>query len=217
MRFHDFSGISYHISTPDEDRLEQLRLSIQWDCWAQLVQHGAREILERENGPWIITPPEEGTDFTLQFTLEDLVRDNDPEEVIRNVALLRRNALSGAFERAFGAQAQAKEENDPIFNPNEVEFMRIDCHRDERIYIRHHLDWTTATIGIGLDDLDEVDRMFVRMLFEELKHRSRIRWNYEGGPNINHAKLEPPPEIQQRDEVLHDSSRCRAYISFPSP
>ncbi|KAF9126788.1 hypothetical protein BGW39_006357, partial [Mortierella sp. 14UC] len=78
MRFHDFSGISYRLSTPDKDRLEQLRLSIQWDCWAQLVQYGAMEVLEREYGPWIIMPPEEGTDFTLQFTLEDLVRDNDP-------------------------------------------------------------------------------------------------------------------------------------------
>lgn len=78
MKFNDFSGISYHLSTPDEGRLDQLRLSIHWECWAQLVQYGAMDVLEREYGPWIASPPEEGYDFTLEFNVDGLVRDDDP-------------------------------------------------------------------------------------------------------------------------------------------
>ncbi|KAF9137010.1 hypothetical protein BGX30_010621 [Mortierella sp. GBA39] len=172
------------------------------------------DVLEREYGPWIASPPEEGYDFTLEFNVEGLVGENDPEKAIRNVALLRRNAFSGAFERAFGAQAQAKEEDDPYFDPNAIEFMRIDPHRDERMYIRHHRDYTTLIIGIALDDLDEVDILFVRMTFEELQHRSRL-WGYrETSPLVVHARLEPPPEIRYLEEVVQDTSRCRAYITF---
>jgi actin related protein 2/3 complex subunit 2 len=78
MRFNDFSGISYHLATPNEENLDQLRLSIHWDCWAQLVQYGAMDVLEREYGPWIASPPEQGYDFTLEFNVEGLVGDNDP-------------------------------------------------------------------------------------------------------------------------------------------
>ncbi|KAF9149078.1 hypothetical protein BG015_009145 [Linnemannia schmuckeri] len=185
-----------------------------WDCWAQLVQYGAMDVLEREYGPWIATPPEEGYDFTLEFNVEELVRDSDPVKVIRNAALLRRNALSGAFERAFAAQAEAKKENDPNFDPNAIEFMRIDPHHDERMYIRHHRDYTTVIIGIALDDLDEIDRVFVKLTFEELKHRSRLPSYYDSSPMVVHAKVEPPPEIRHLEEVELDSSRCRAYITF---
>ncbi|KAK5822213.1 Arp2/3 complex, 34 kd subunit p34-Arc-domain-containing protein [Linnemannia elongata] len=217
MKFNDFSGISYHLSTPDEGRLDQLRLSIHWECWAQLVQYGAMDVLEREYGPWIASPPEEGYDFTLEFNVDGLVRDDDPEKAIRNVALLRRNALSGAFERAFRAQAQAKEENDPNFDPNSIEFMRIDPHRDERMYIRHHRDYTTLIIGIALDDLDEADRLFVKFTFEELKHRSRLPYYCFKAPRVIHANLEPPPEICHLEEVVQDTSGCRAYITFLIP
>lgn len=172
------------------------------------------DVLEREYGPWIASPPEEGYDFTLEFNVESLVGDDDAEKVIGNIALLRRNALSGAFERAFSAQAQAKEEDDPNFDPDAIEFMRIDPHRDERMYIRHHRDYTTLIIGIALDDLDDVDRVFVRMTFEELRRRSRLSTYYNSSPMVAHAKLEPPPEIRDLEEVVQDTSRCRAYIKF---
>ncbi|KAF9541479.1 hypothetical protein EC957_003039 [Mortierella hygrophila] len=147
------------------------------------------DVLEREYGPWIASPPEEGYDFTLEFNVDSLVGDNDP----------------GAFERAFRAQAQAKEEDDLIFDPNAIEFMRIDPHRDERMYIRHHRDYTTLIIGIALDDLDEVDILFVRMTFEELQYRSRL-WGYrDTSPMVVYARLEPPPEIRYLEEVVQDT------------
>lgn len=142
-----------------------------------------------------------------QITMTDIV--------IRNVALLRRNALSGAFERAFTAQAQANEENDQNFDPNAIEFMRIDPHRDERMYIRHHRDYTTLIIGIALDDLDEADKLFVKLTFEELKHRSRLQSYCARAPLIVHTKVSvPPSEIAHLGEVVQDSSHYRAYIPF---
>ncbi|KAF8946082.1 hypothetical protein BGZ47_001350 [Haplosporangium gracile] len=155
--------------------------------------------LSESMGRGFATPPEEEYDFTLEFNVEELVGDNHP---------------AGAFERAFAAQAEVKEENDPNFDPNAIEFIRIDPHRDERMYIRHHRDYTTIIIGIALDDLDEIDRMFVKLTFEELKHRSRLPYYCNSSPMVVHAKVEPPPEIHHLEEVELDSSRCRAYITF---
>ncbi|KAF9108480.1 hypothetical protein BGX29_011736 [Mortierella sp. GBA35] len=127
MKFHDFAGVSYHLSTPEEDHPKQLRLSIHWECWAQLIQYGAMNVLEREYGPWIVQSPESGYDFTMEFSVEDLVGDKDPEDTIRRIALLRRNALAGPFERAFKAQATVQHDDDPTFDSSTIEFMKIDC------------------------------------------------------------------------------------------
>ncbi|KAF9924525.1 hypothetical protein FBU30_005545 [Linnemannia zychae] len=172
------------------------------------------DVLNREYGPWIIQPPEEEYDFTLQFNIHDLVGNKDPEKVIRNVALLRRNALSGPFERAFAAQAHALTEDNPDFDQSAIEFMRIDCHPDERMYIRHQKQFTQVILGMNLDGFDELSKVFVKLLFEELVHRSRLRSYCTRAPRVIYANLAPPSEVDGREEVIHDHSRCRAYITF---
>ncbi|KAF9088812.1 Actin- protein 2/3 complex subunit 2 [Mortierella sp. AD031] len=217
MKFHDFAGVSYHLSTPEEDHPKQLRLSIHWECWAQLIQYGAMNVLEREYGPWIIQLPESGYDFTMEFSVEDLVGDKDPEDTIRRIALLRRNALAGPFERAFKAQATVQHDDDLTFDSSTIEFMKIDCHRDERMYIRHENQWTRAIIAVDVSNLDEADRMFVTLTFDELKHRSRLPYYSAIAPRVcYYSMMEPPPEIRHLDEVGvgGEHARHRAYITF---
>lgn len=73
MSIVDFDGVSYHLSTLD-DNDAKLNLSIRWKCWHELVQYGAIDVLKREYSRWIIDP-EHGYDFTLQFDLDNIGGD----------------------------------------------------------------------------------------------------------------------------------------------
>jgi len=73
MSIVDFDGVSYHISTA-EDNDAKLILSIRWKCWSELVQYGAMDVLKREYRQWI-TEPEHGYDFTLQFDIQNVGAD----------------------------------------------------------------------------------------------------------------------------------------------
>lgn len=73
MAIVDFDGVSYHLSTLDDDDAK-LNLSIRWKCWKELVQYGAIDVLKREYSRWIVEP-EHGYDFTLQFDLENIGGD----------------------------------------------------------------------------------------------------------------------------------------------
>lgn len=73
MSFVDFDGVSYHLSTL-ENQDTQLVLSIRWKCWSELRKYGAMDVLKREYSQWIVDP-EPGYDFTLQFDQENLGAD----------------------------------------------------------------------------------------------------------------------------------------------
>ena len=68
----DFDGVTFHISTPETK--SKILVSINVKCFAELVQYGAQQVLEREYGPYIVEP-ESGYDFSVQVDLENL-----PEE-----------------------------------------------------------------------------------------------------------------------------------------
>ena len=65
----DFDGVVYHVSTPEAKSRILVSLSIK--CFADLIKHGAREVLEREYGSYIVQP-ENGYDFSLEIDLEKL-------------------------------------------------------------------------------------------------------------------------------------------------
>ena len=65
----DFDGVTFHVSTPETKT--QILISISIKCYADLLQHGAQTILEREYGSYI-TATEPGYDFSLLIDLESL-------------------------------------------------------------------------------------------------------------------------------------------------
>jgi actin related protein 2/3 complex, subunit 2 len=65
----DFDGVTFHISTPESKT--KILISISLRCFNELVKYGAQTVLEREYGPYIISP-ESGYDFSVQVDLEKL-------------------------------------------------------------------------------------------------------------------------------------------------
>ena len=49
--FVDFDSVRYHLSTPVKKT--QLLLSMDLPCWAELVQYGAHEVMQREYGDYL--------------------------------------------------------------------------------------------------------------------------------------------------------------------
>ena len=72
MTVVDFDGVIYHLSTPESKSVIKFSLSMQ--CYKELSQWGAQEMLEREYGPYCV--PNEGQyDVTLEFNLSNLPED----------------------------------------------------------------------------------------------------------------------------------------------
>lgn len=68
------------------------------------VQYGVDALMQREYGAYI-SATEPDFNITLTFDLDSLPADAEARaELIRNVSLIKRNAMAAPFERAFEAQ-----------------------------------------------------------------------------------------------------------------
>lgn len=65
----DFDGVTFHLSTPETKT--KILISISVKCYDELLKYGAQEVLEREYGPYIVSP-EIGYDFSVLIDLESL-------------------------------------------------------------------------------------------------------------------------------------------------
>lgn len=68
----DFDGVTFHLSTPETKSKILISLSVR--CYNELIKYGAQEVLEREYGPYIVSP-EAGYDFSVLIDLESLPDD----------------------------------------------------------------------------------------------------------------------------------------------
>lgn len=68
----DFDGVTFHLSTPESK--SKILISIAVKCYNELVNYGAQQVLEREYGPYIVSP-EIGYDFSVLIDLENLPDD----------------------------------------------------------------------------------------------------------------------------------------------
>ncbi len=68
----DFDGVTFHLSTPESK--SKILISIAVKCYSELLKYGAQEVLEREYGPYIVSP-EIGYDFSVLIDLENLPDD----------------------------------------------------------------------------------------------------------------------------------------------
>ena len=65
----DFDNVAFHVSTPESKT--KILISISLKCFRELLDYGAQEVLEREYGPYIVSP-EDGYDFSVLVDLEKL-------------------------------------------------------------------------------------------------------------------------------------------------
>ena len=68
----DFDNVAFHVSTPETK--SKILISIAVKCYRELLQYGAQEVLEREYGPYTVSP-EAGYDFSVLIDLENLPAD----------------------------------------------------------------------------------------------------------------------------------------------
>ncbi|KAF9571179.1 hypothetical protein EC968_000867 [Mortierella alpina] len=207
VAFFDFDGVSYHLATLD-DNDAQLRLSIRWSCWSELVQYGANDVLKREYSAWIVEP-EHGFDFSLQFDLTNL--GADPEELVRKVSLLKRNALAAPFERAFDAQAMAAQ--DDSWDPSSSQLMAIRYREGEAIYIQNQKDRVTVIFTSQFKD--ETDRIYAKVFFDAFVE-TRKKKEFQSAPQVIYSLREPPQEIRHLPGLLDsDSQGYMTFVLFP--
>lgn len=65
----DFDNVAFHVSTPETK--SKILISIALKCYKELLQYGAEEVLQREYGPYIVSP-EIGYDFSVLIDLDNL-------------------------------------------------------------------------------------------------------------------------------------------------
>lgn len=68
----DFDNVAFHVSTPETK--SKILISIALKCYKELLQYGAEGILQREYGPYIVSP-EIGYDFSVLIDLDNLPAD----------------------------------------------------------------------------------------------------------------------------------------------
>lgn len=165
----DFDGVTFHLSTPESKT--QILISINVKCFKELVQYGAQEVLEREYGPYIVSP-EPGYDFSVQIDLENLPAQQEArEELIMKLALLKRNAMAAPFERAFDEFAKLAEEASRYTSESAPQgikeggdVMSIHYREEEAIYIKASFDRVTVIFSTVFRE--ETDRIFGKVFLQ---------------------------------------------------
>lgn len=84
------------------------QVSISLKFYKQLQEHGADELLKREYGDLLITPPEDGYNVSVLVDLEQI--PDNWEETVRKIGLLKRNCFASVFEKYFDFQSQGEGE-----------------------------------------------------------------------------------------------------------
>jgi actin related protein 2/3 complex subunit 2 len=165
----DFDGVTFHLSTPESKT--KILISIKVKCFRELVQYGAQQVLEREYGPYIVSP-EPGYDFSVQLDLEDLPTEQEArEELIMRFALMKRNAMAAPFERAFDEFAKLSEEASgytwetaPQGVKEGGDVMAIHYREEEAFYIKASYDRVTVIFSTIFRE--ETDRIFGKVFLQ---------------------------------------------------
>ncbi|KAI9854808.1 MAG: hypothetical protein M1824_006563 [Vezdaea acicularis] len=210
----DFDGVTFHISTPEMKSKIQISLSVR--CYNELVKFGAKSVLEREYGPYIVAP-EQGYDFSLVLDLENLPADKESrDDLIRRVSLLKRNAMAAPFERAFDEfshlQAEASKftsESAPEGVREGGEVMAIHYRDEEAIYIKASHDRVTVIFSTVFRE--ETDRIFGKVFLQEFVDARRRA--IQNAPQVL-FRNDPPLELQNVPGLKDSGAGEIGYVTF---
>lgn len=192
----DFDNVTFHISTPNTKT--QILISIAVKCYPELVKYGAEAVLQREYGPYI-TSPEQGYDFSIQVDLENLpASQEEKDDLIRRISLLKRNAMAAPFEQAFDEYASLAEqashytsETAPQGVKEGGEVRAIHYRDKEAIYIKASHDRVTVIFSTVFSD--ETDRIYGKVFLQEFVDARRRA--IQNAPQVL-FRNDPPLELQ---------------------
>ena len=194
----------------------KILISISLKCYRELLEYGAQAVLEREYGPYIVSP-EAGYDFSVLIDLGSLPADQEgKDDLIRRVSLLKRNAMAAPFERAFDDFAQRQEEASKFTResaPEGVreggEVMSIHYRDEEAIYIKASHDRVTVIFSTIFRE--ETDRIFGKVFLQEFVDARRRA--IQNAPQVL-FRNEPPLELQGVRGLANSQNGQVGYVTF---
>ena len=147
MTLADFDGVLYRISNPSGDKTK-INVSIALKFYAELVSHGAQDILAREYGDRLLGQPEEGYDVTVQVDLDkNAIPDDWEQSIVAKIGCLKRNCFAAVFEKYFAFQ-EAEEDGQ--------EAAVIHYRDDETMYVEAKPDRVTVVFSTIFKDEDDI-------------------------------------------------------------
>lgn len=116
--------------------------------------------------------PEPGYDFSIVVDLENLPTELEArEQLVQQVALLRRNVMAAPFEKAFNEFSRLEEESAryslealPQHIKDGGEVMTVHYREEEAIYIKANYDGVTVIFSTIFRD--ETDRIFGKVFLQ---------------------------------------------------
>ncbi|KAI7125416.1 actin-related protein-like protein 2/3 complex subunit 2, partial [Hortaea werneckii] len=211
----DFDNVTFHISTPESK--SKILISITIKCWSELAAYGASAILEREYGPHIVQP-EQGYDFSVLVDLDEMAGkpQEEKDELVRRVSLLKRNAMAAPFEQAFeefaNLQEQAKgysAEAAPQGVREGGEVRAIHYREEEAIYVKASHDRVTVIFSTVFKE--ETDRIYGKVFLQEFVD-ARKR-GVQNAPQVL-FRNEPPMELQGQPGLRGGRGENVGYVTF---
>lgn len=154
--------------------------------------------MEREYGPYIVQP-EQGYDFSLQVDLENLPQSQEEkDDLIRRVSLLKRNAMAAPYEQAFSEYASLHEEASKYTSESAPQGVKeggvvraIHYREEEAIYIKASHDRVTVIFSTIFRE--ETDRVFGKVFLQEFVDARRRA--IQNAPQVL-FRNDPPLELQ---------------------
>ncbi|KAJ5155306.1 Actin-related protein 2/3 complex subunit 2 [Penicillium capsulatum] len=212
----DFDGVTFHVSTPEAKT--KILISINVKCFKELVQYGAQAVLEREYGPYIVTP-EPGYDFSVQIDLENLPAEQEArDDLIMKLALMKRNAMAAPFERAFDEFTKLAEEASQYTSesaPQGVkeggEVMSIHYREEEAIYVKASYDRVTVIFSTVFRE--ETDRIFGKVFLQEFVDARRRVVTLQNAPQVL-FRNDPPLELEGVPGLKNTGEGQISYVTF---
>jgi actin related protein 2/3 complex subunit 2 len=209
----DFDNVTFHISTPETKTRILISTSIK--CYKELVQYGADDVLQREYGPYIVAP-EQGYDFSVQVDLENLPESQeDKDDLVRRISLLKRNAMAAPFEQAFDEYAALHEEASKYTSESAPQGVRegggvraIHYRDEEAIYIKASHDRVTVIFSTVFRE--ETDRVYGKVFLQEFVDARRRA--IQNAPQVL-FRNDPPLELEGQPGIKSGRGDV-GYVTF---
>ncbi|KAF8920568.1 actin-related protein ARPC2 [Mucidula mucida] len=203
VKFVDYDGVRFHLSTPQKK--SQLLLSMHIRCWDELVKYGAMGVLEREYGALLSASAEPDYNVSMEIDLEQVpAAPGEREAFVTSVSLLKRNALAAPFELAFKTSKQLESAGS-----GQGELMEIHYRDEEAIYIQATPDRVTVIFSTVFSD--ETDRIFGKVFLQEFVDARRLP-AIQNAPQVLYSNREPPLEIRHVGGLR--TSEDMGYVTF---
>lgn len=193
----DFDGVTFHLSTPDQNAKNLLTISMSIKCYSALKKCGADDIMKQNYGE-ILRSPENGYDVTVQIDLSKPPSDIDA--FAKNVSLMKRNAFAAPFYKVF-ADIEKKSASAGL--------IEIRYRDDEAFYIKQETDRTIVVFEIAFRDADDV--VLAKLFLQEYQDARRSMNNV---PSVSYSQKEPPLELKGSSARAKEGTGFVSFVLF---